>query len=138
MHSILIEVVMFKFVSAVFAAALLVSSVSCGPPTTPIPGASAARSSIEGRVTRIERAPEDDLQQNVRITVAVDDGSELDIDLAPGWVLDEQGLRLEKEDAVAIEARSVAGGLEATSIRSSGPRIDLRAQDGKPLWHPKK
>ena len=42
------------------------------------------------------------------------------------------------EDAVAIEARSVAGGLEATSIQSSGPRIDLRAQDGKPLWHPKK
>ncbi|MCA9630384.1 MAG: hypothetical protein KC766_22090 [Myxococcales bacterium] len=129
---------MLKLVSAVLAAGLLVSSVSCGPPTTPIPGAAAARSSIEGRVTRIERGPEDELQQNVRVTVAVDDGTEIDVDLAPGWVLDERGLRLEKEDAVAIEARSVAGGLEATSIQSSGPRIDLRAQDGKPLWHPKK
>ncbi len=129
---------MFKFVSAVFAASLLISSVSCGPPTTPIPGAAAARSSIEGRVTRIERGPEDELQQNVRITVAVGDGSEVDVDLAPGWVLDERGIRLEEEDAVAIEARSVAGGLEATSIQGAGPRVDLRAQDGKPLWHPKK
>lgn len=121
--------------SALFGAA-------CAPPLSPIPAASAARSDVSGRVTRIERGPDDELAQNVRVTLSTESGGTVSVDLAPGWVLDERGFSLKPEDQLQIEARRVGERLEATRVRSGtpskpGPIVDLRDAAGQPLWQPR-
>ena len=124
------------------ATSSLLFGVACGPPLSPLPGGAAARSDLSGRVTRIDRGPDDELAQNVRVTLSTADGGLVSVDLAPGWVLDERGISLQPEDQVQIEARRVGERLEATRVRSGTPNkpgsiVELRDSEGQPLWQPR-
>ncbi len=126
----------------VFLGLVLLFGAACGPPLSPLPGGAAARSDLTGRVTRIERGPEAELAQNVRVTLSTGDGSLVSVDLAPGWVLDERGVKLHPKDQLQIEARRVGTRLEATRVRwgtpgRPGPTVELRDAEGQPLWQPR-
>lgn len=129
--------------AAVLAAAVVVVPVlgaSCGkaPPT---PRAALGRpptAAADGEVMGVNEIPVDDwLDQNLRVTLRPPDGDRIvEVELAPGWYLEQNGLRFEPGDRIAVEGttRTESGVLVATRVRKGANTVLLRNASGEPLW----
>ncbi len=91
-----------------------------------------------------ERRLAEDVHLTVTPTVVTSGGEtlvgvEVSVQLAPGWYLDERGLRFEHDNEVHVEgAYRREGGkiiVLATRIAKKGtPVVELRDEKGNPLW----
>ncbi len=117
---------------------------SCGPPRFPPPmppARPADRAPVftaDGHVLGVERSVPEDPQSYVHIIIAVDGREPVRVELAPGWYLDEQGLRFSKDDLVGVEGQStVREGktiVVARRVRSGESTVPLRDNQGHPAW----
>jgi hypothetical protein len=118
-------------------AAVLLATGACAPPILPLPPASAAMSRTDGNVVRVDGAPNSDPDANVRLVVQTEGGI-VHVELAPGWYLDERGLRFSKEEAISIDGRhQVKNGEDvvvAHRIRSKSATVELRDEREQPVW----
>jgi hypothetical protein len=110
---------------------------ACAPPILPVPPASATLSRTEGNVVRVDGAPSSDPDASVRLVVQTE-GRLVHVELAPGWYLDERGLRFSKEDAISIDGkRQVKEGedvIVAHRVRSQSATVELRNDHDQPVW----
>jgi hypothetical protein len=57
---------------------------------------------------------------------------------APGWYLDQQGLRFSKDDRVTVEGRKVEQDgksvVVARTVRTDTQTVILRDEEGRPRW----
>ena len=93
---------------------------------------------VDGQIIGVDRTPtEDKLSYGVRITVRAEDSKNVSIELAPGWWLDEQGLRFVPMDRIeVIGARSPEARQRVVAWEVHAPDRSLRLRDtnGQPLW----
>jgi hypothetical protein len=87
---------------------------------------------------RVDGAPASDPDAYVRLVVQTEGRALVHVELAPGWYLDERGLRFSKEEPISIEGeRQEKGGQEvivARRIRSQSATVELRDEEGRPVW----
>lgn len=120
-------------------AMLLFSCTISSRGVEPTTRAAAAPVTVEGTVSRFERLPpaEKQLQENAVITMSAE-GKLIRVELAPGWFLDEQGLRFQREQAIIVTGMRHADEdvdiIVADEVMQDGRRIRLRDLNGKPLW----
>lgn len=129
--------------SIVVAAAVV---VGCGPPTLPpeYPAEDGARApaparTVDGEVVGVDRrSPGAQLEQSVRVVLRADTTDPVEVELAPGWYLDEQGLFLAASDRIVVEGRAVSREgktvLEAQRVKKGERTLELRDDAGAPLW----
>jgi hypothetical protein len=112
-------------------------TMACGPAAVPAAPSSAPLSRMDGYVVRVDGAPASEPEAYVRLVVQTE-GRLVHVELAPGWYLDEQGLRFSKEDVVSIdgERRSKGGRDVIVARRVRGPQgaVELRDENGEPVW----
>ncbi len=128
--------------------------VGCSPPVDPAgpwrpPEPEPIRLAFDGTVLGADGVPpEQRVAEDVHVTVTptlVTSGGEtlvgveVAVQLAPGWFLDERGLRFERNNEVHVEgAYRREGGkiiVLATRVGKKGtPVVELRDEQGKPLW----
>jgi hypothetical protein len=120
--------------------AVTLAPASCAPThVASTPRASAQRVyTADGHVLGVERSNPENPESYVHIVVAIDGKEPVRVELAPGWYLDEQGLRFSKEDAVWVEGqRTVREGktvVVARRVRNGDETIMLRDDHGRPAW----
>jgi hypothetical protein len=132
-------------------AAVVAGLGGCGPPGLPPlvergkPSAHAARAeplvTVDGEVMGVDRVPtEDKLAGGIRVSLAASGRAPVEVHLAPGWYLDERGLKLvEREHVRVLGTPSVRVGrttVVAWEVRKGGETYRLRDERGKPLWNP--
>ena len=133
---------MSVYAKAVCVAALTL--VSCGPPVMPPtsahapPEAAQAPATLDGEILGIDKqSPETHLAQNVVLRVQTESG-QVDMLLAPSWVLDEKGLSFAPKERVQVKGtqRFEAGHsvFEVQTLKRGEDVIELRDDAGKPLW----
>jgi len=140
--------------SAAIAVAIcvLVHAASCNtaPPTPivvdgterPIPRRAADPLVVaaDGEVIGADRIPASDrLTANVVLTLRDDEREPLAIELAPGWYLEERGLRFrpgERVEVLGTPAPITPGRrtLRVWQIRTPEGDVQLRDESGRPLW----
>ena len=83
-----------------------------------------------------ERSPAEQAEQGLRVTIQPEGSAVVQIDLAPGWYLRRQGLRLSQHDRLTVLARSGSEGpvLRAQSVSNGIVEVPLRHADGRPYW----
>lgn len=118
---------------------------ACGPPVMPPtsghapPETARAPATLDGEVLGVDgKSPETQLAQSVRLRLRTDEGADVDVLLAPAWVLDEKGLRFTPKERVKVTGtKRTEGGkevFEAQSVKRGSDVLDLRDSAGKPLW----
>jgi hypothetical protein len=116
-------------------AVAVLAMAACGPPV--LPAASAAMSRTDGYIVRVDGAPASDPNAYVRLVVQTE-GRLVHVELAPGWYLDERGLRFSKEEAISIDGlRQVKDGedvIVVRRVRNQSATIELRDEHGRPVW----
>lgn len=133
---------MSLYAKAVCAAALTL--ISCGSPVMPPsaapapPAAAQAPASLDGEILGVDKqSPEAHLAQNVVLRVRTKSG-QVDVLLAPAWVLDEKGLSFAPKERVQIKGKKrVEAGqsiFEVQTLKRGEDVIELRDDAGKPLW----
>ncbi|MCC6217203.1 MAG: hypothetical protein IT376_20255 [Polyangiaceae bacterium] len=106
------------------------SGVASGPPAA----ATVPVETLDGQVVGADAvAPGDRLAASARVTVRAGDRS-VRVELAPGWVLDERGLRLGEGDPVLLRGRRVGTTFQAWEVTKSGRTVRLRDEQGAPTW----
>lgn len=118
---------------------VLLAVASCGeaPPT---PRAALGRppiSAADGEVMGVNEVPVNDwLNQNLRVTVRPGNEEIVEVELAPGWYLEQNGLRFEPGDRIVVEGttRTREGVLVAERVRKGNTTVLLRNASGEPLW----
>lgn len=85
----------------------------------------------------MERKSPDDPSAYVHLLVSSGDRP-IRVELAPGWYLDEQGLRFSREEQVSVEGRRErrAGDevIVARRLRRGTETIELRDEFDRPRW----
>ena len=127
---------------ALIAVSFTVAAASCSadrPVRSPAAEHTGAMETVHGEIIGVERtSPEDRLAQSIVVTVQPPTGDPVTIDLAPGWFLDENGLRFEQSDVVRIDlvpAESErAGPFMARRVRLRDRSLDVRDARGRPTW----
>jgi hypothetical protein len=134
---------MWRFISMVAAAFTL---AACGPPELPRPLAADQPSepahsaaSLEGEVLGVDHTPPaDSLESGTRVELRQTGDRPVIVDLAPGWYLDEQGIRYSRADRVQVEGtyieRQGRHVLYASRVKQGGRTVELRDIKGRPLW----
>lgn len=144
-----------RWLSRACAAALIAAPLAagCSPPTDPN-GPWRPREpepivvAFDGKVLGADGVPtEQRLAENVHLTVAptvVTSGGEtlvgveVSVQLAPGWYMDERGLRFEQNSEVHVEGpfRREGGKIivYATRVGRGTQVVQLRDEKGQPLW----
>ncbi len=134
---------MWRFISIIAAAFAL---AACGPPEMPRPlaanGANEpahSAASLEGEVLGVDHtAPADSLASGTRVELRPSGNHSVVVDLAPGWYLDEQGIRYSRTDRVQVEGMYIEGRgrtvLYANRVTQGGRTVELRDIQGRPLW----
>jgi hypothetical protein len=93
---------------------------------------------LEGVVSSVERPSPDDSKAYVHVVLTPSDRNPIRLVLAPGWYLDEQGLRLAPNDSLRVEGRHTQeGGAPAFVVRrlERGERAyELRDAREQPKW----
>ncbi|HMR79538.1 MAG TPA: hypothetical protein PKD61_30735, partial [Polyangiaceae bacterium] len=118
--------------------------VSCGPtvmppPAAPAPPAAAqAPATLDGEILGVDKqSPDAHLAQSVVLRVRTESG-QVDVLLAPAWVLDEKGLSFAPKERVQIKGKQrVESGqsvFEVQTLKRGEDVIELRDDAGKPLW----
>ena len=117
------------------AALLLVVAVACGSRTRSAV-APATVTTVDGQVLGVDGIPpERALAQNLRVTVR--SGPEpVVVELAPGWYLERKGLRLERNQSIAVDGtvdreRNL---FIARRVRANSVSVELRDAEGRQLW----
>ncbi len=70
----------------------------------------------------------------VGMTLALDDGSEVYVELGPQDFWQAQGLTLNAGDAVAVEGFFNGDNYHARTVTANGATIAVRDENGQPLW----
>lgn len=114
-----------------------------GPPRATHRFEPRAVETVDGRVLGVDRIPaQDQLSYGVRLKVRDDLGRPVSVRLAPGWYLDEKGLRFaprERVEVVGVRTR-VEGepAFLAEEIHKGDQVVRLRDKQGRPLWQPRR
>lgn len=98
---------------------------------------------VDGRILGVDRTPiQDQLAYGVHITVSTDRGRPVSVHLAPGWYLDEKGLRFAPREQVEVRGyRTEVRGepaIIAEEIKKGGRVVRIRDERGRPLWTPRR
>lgn len=128
-------------------------ATGCSPPTDPdvpwhAPRPEPVHLAFDGRILGADGVPpEQRLAENVQLTVTptvVTSGGEtlvgveVAVQLAPGWYLDERGLRFERNAELHVEGpyRWEGGKITvyATRVGKGAQVVELRDEKGQPLW----
>jgi hypothetical protein len=94
---------------------------------------------VEGTVSRNDRlpSPEERLSEVAVITLHAS-GEPIRVELAPGWFLDEHGLKYSPEDRLLVTGERIEQNgesrLVASEVEQGGVRLRLRDEQGRPLW----
>jgi hypothetical protein len=109
------------------------ASSASGPQAQP-PGG--PLTTVDGEVIGVDRRPPGEhLQQSVRVTLRVADQAPVVVELAPGWVLDEEGLTFNKSDRLIVQGtRQGNGPVVARRVTVGEHSVDLRTEEGAPTW----
>jgi hypothetical protein len=93
---------------------------------------------VDGEVIGVDRASlGDQLATGVRVSIGTDRSSPLQIQLAPGWYLDERGLRLAEHERIRVLGMPIRTGrttVVAWEVRTGAETYRLRDARGRPLW----
>jgi hypothetical protein len=134
------------------AAVLAAAITGCSPPGAEAPWRAPEpepiRLAFDGKILGADDvAPEQRLGENVHLTVAptvVTSGGEtlvgveVSVHLAPGWYLDERGLRFERNSELHVEGPFRREGnkitVYATRVGKGTQVVELRDEKGRPLW----
>lgn len=110
---------------------------ACGSAVAPAAPSSAPLSRTDGYVVRVDGTPASDPEAYVRLVVQTE-GRLVHVELAPGWYLDERGLRFSKEDAISIDGEHRTQGgqdvIVARRVRGPSGAVELRDENGEPVW----
>jgi hypothetical protein len=134
-----------------FGCPLLLSALllaGCSSPQRVAPGRveaskkvpSPATESFDGEVVGVDRvAPSDSLTSAVRLVMRPSGADPITVELAPGWYLEEQGLRFSRSDRLRVRGTPSAasdGGraVVAWEVRTGRGSWQLRDEDGRPNW----
>lgn len=92
----------------------------------------------DGRVLGVERPLPEDRVTNVHVLFQADGEEPVNVDLGPGWYLDEGKLRFDAKDDISVEGhREVQNGksvIVARRVRKGATTLQLRDEQSKPLW----
>lgn len=122
---------------------LLPLASACQPPPRRIPDPysqpqAGSPSTLQGVISSVERPVPDDSRAYVHVVLTPFDRRPVRLVLAPGWYLEEQGLRLAPDDSLRVEGRRVVGdGGEAFVVKRVHHRdrdYDLRDDHDQPKW----
>jgi hypothetical protein len=104
-------------------------------PNGPIADASV---STRGLVVSVERPRPEDSKSYVHVLISAEDRQPIRLILAPGWYLDQHGIRFEPEQAVTASGkRAVHGGqpsIVVERISTSQGTLLLRDEQDHPVW----
>jgi hypothetical protein len=94
---------------------------------------------VEGTVSRVDPLPSpDERLRQVAVITLHSSGKPIRVELAPGWYLDEQGLKYTAEQKLYVLGERVEQNGEARLVaREVGQgrlRLRLRDERGRPLW----
>jgi hypothetical protein len=119
----------------------LVTAAACQPTVPRIPSPVAAPGSnvtARGTVLSVERPTPEDSQSFVHVTITPSDRNPVRLVLAPGWYLDEQGLRFEPRESISVEGRAVVEQGQRKIVVQRVQRGEhsylLRDEHERPLW----
>lgn len=111
------------------------------PPTAPPPlGQPSPNGSMvtEGVISSVERPRPEDAQTFVHVVMIPADKQPIRLVLAPGWYLDEHGIRFDPQQSLRVEGRrTVENGTPTIVVRSlqQGERsYILRDEQEQPAW----
>ncbi len=122
---------------------LLVGCASNDPPPASAATADQPIVSVNGEVLRVDGAAtgehgEKSAQKNLRATISTGSGptrNPIKVELAPRWYLNEYGLALSPKDIVVVQGvRDGNGVLQAHQLRRGNTQLNLRDDNGEPLW----
>lgn len=94
---------------------------------------------VDGEVLGVDRIPiQDQLAYGIHITVRDDLGRPVSVRLAPGWYLDQKGLRFAPRERVEVRGvrTRIAGepAFVAEEVKKGGKVVRIRDEQGRPLW----
>jgi len=110
------------------------------PPQAPLQGQPSASGSMvtEGVISSVERPRPDDAQTFVHVVVTPAGKQPIRLVLAPGWYLDEQGIRFEPQQTLWVQGRHTlengAPTIVVRSIRQGERSYVLRDEHEQPAW----
>ena len=86
------------------------------------------------------RPPSDHLASSVRVRLRLDGKEPVEVILAPWWYLDEHGIVLAEHDRLQVEGTDESDGhaVIARKLRAGDRELELRDEQGKPLWTEKR
>jgi hypothetical protein len=92
----------------------------------------------DGRVLGVERPLPEDPVTNVHVIFQARNEEPVNVELGPGWYMDEGKLRFDPKDDISVEGRrEVRNGktvIVARSVRKGSTTLRLRDEDARPLW----
>lgn len=102
------------------------------------PESAQAPATLDGEILGVDkRSPDAHLAQSVVLRVRTESG-QVDMLLAPSWVLDEKGLTFAPKERVQVRGkRRVKAGqsvFEVQTLKRGADVVELRDEAGKPLW----
>jgi hypothetical protein len=117
------------------AVAAALAACAAAPPGPPA-GTPPFVRTVDGQVLGVDGVPpERRLAENLRLTLR--SGSEpVVVELAPGWYLEQRGLRFERNQSIAVDGtvdreRNL---IVARRVRANSVSVELRDDAGKALW----
>lgn len=132
-----------KRVTLALTALLLAILATCKPIPSRIPTPfdqphAGKPMTVEGVVLSVERPRPEDTQAFVHLVISPADRPPIRLVLAPGWYLEERGLRFEPRDTIQANGRPVVENGESNiivqSIRQGDRSYLLRDQHDQPAW----
>jgi len=112
-----------------------------GPPHTSEPvGHSVANepAALQGVVLSVERPGPDDSRAYVHVVLAPADEQPIRLALAPGWFLDQKGIRYDPHERLTVEGQRVVEGGKSTvvvrQVRQDDKSYVLRDEQDRPAW----
>jgi hypothetical protein len=127
----------------VLGALVMALLIGCAPVTSQGlsqsgPSAAEASSTTRGVVLSVERPRPEDSQAFVHVVITPAEERPIRLVLAPGWYLEERGLRLEPQQAVEVRGRHVVQDGEPSiivqSVRQGERSYILRDEREQPAW----
>lgn len=130
--------------------ALAISPLACaagiGPPALDpaeerrtLPQPYVETTTASGEVIGVDRAPPgQELAEGLTIRLRADTRDPIDVKLAPGWYLEENGISYGPREQMSVRGRSEQRGgrsvFIATEIQNGERWVPLRDEQGRPLW----
>jgi hypothetical protein len=128
---------------------VLAAAVGCGPPIGPppfdireqhnVPPEHSLPTTADGEVLGVDRqSPGRELSEGLTVRLRAGGDAPVLVQLAPGWYLDEHGIGYGPSERLTVRGKRARGPdgqiLIATEIRSGERWIQVRDEEGRPLW----